>query len=375
MENSIENNRPSDFEILVKFVTKEFILLQKILKNHWVALLITGLISGLSLGSFIYFSKGKYTSVTRFFLNSDPLSTGNNFNSISAVTNLLGIGDALNTVSERSRQTFYSENIMRRVLFNEVVINGQKDLLVNHYIHFAQLRKDWKKSNEENIQNITNYQLKPEDVQPQNWKASLQMRLVLNKILDIKNLFFGVGLDPKSGIFTISVQHENQDFALLFNEILNQEFINFNNSIILGLGKKNENFVKFKVDSLEKNIRILNLQLSRFQDENKFLLLEQDKQKIRDINKQIEQNYYLYAEAKKNQEILELLNNNLKPAVTYISKPSYPLNFYKRSVLKYGIFGMFLGFFLSYAFFRLKLLKEKWAIWMATNFPMENNHH
>ena len=62
----------------------------------------------------------------------------------------------------------------------------------------------------------------------------------------------------------------------------------FLNSIILGLGKKNEDFVKFKVDSLEKNIRILNRQLSRFQDGNKFLLLEQDKQKIKDINNQEE---------------------------------------------------------------------------------------
>ncbi len=129
------------------------------------------------------------------------------------------------------------------------------------------------------------------------------------------------------------------------------------------------------MDSLDKNIRTLNRQLSRFQDENKLLILEQDKQKIRDINKQIEQNYYLYAEAKKNQEILELLNNNLKPAVTYISKPSYPLNYYKRSVLKYGIFGLVIGLFVAYAFFRLKLFKEKFAIWMSTNFPKENIHH
>ncbi|MFM1914091.1 MAG: hypothetical protein RIR51_1944, partial [Bacteroidota bacterium] len=237
----------SDFQILLKFVLKEWMIFLKIFKKKYLLFFVGSLIFSGGIGSYIYFTPGKFISNTRFFLNSDPLSTGNNFNSISAVTNLLGIGDALNTVSERSRQTFFSESLIKNVLFNEVVIGGKKDLIINHFIELENLREEWESSSIEMISRVSDFKIKPENKNYQNRDASLQIRLVLNEILNPKKLFYGVSLDPKSGIITIQVRHENEEFCLNFNEILNQEFINFNYSIIQNLGQKNELFVRNKV--------------------------------------------------------------------------------------------------------------------------------
>lgn len=365
----------SDFEILLKYIYREFLIFKKVLKSHYKFILFFGIINSIGMGYYIFQTKGTYNSTTRFFLNSDPLSTGNNFNSISAVTNLLGIGDALNTVSERSRQTFFSESILKKVLFNEVIINQKKDLLINHLIYLEDLRHEWDESSTITLPNLSKYYLKLGDIDPRNPYAALQVRLVLNYILDPKHLFYGVGIDIKSGVITVAVNHFNQEFSLLFNEILNREFIDFNNQIILGLGKKNQNFMKFKVDSLQSRIQFLSKQLANVQDQNKFLFFESDKQQVKELTTQIEQNSFLYVEAKKNYEVLELLNNNLKPAVTYISKPFYPLNYSKRSIFKYGFFGLIFGLVISYLFFRLKLLfGGPFLQWQKLNFPGENTH-
>lgn len=254
MDNNMRENVNSDF---IKTQGDEASLKDLILsmrdwvRYFWVKkiIIIIAGIAGAGLG-FLYALNKKpvYTATTSFVLE-----TGGKGSGLSAYAGLassfgIDLGGAGSGLFEGDNilELYKSRNMISKALLSEGVFGNKKQLLIDRYIDFNKLRKNWEEKPE--LKNITFsssniYQ----DPRQQRLHDSIISRIV--NIID-KNLLQVNKIDKKMNIINVRVICKDELFAKYFNEKLVENVNRFYLDTKTKKNLENVSILQTKTDSV-----------------------------------------------------------------------------------------------------------------------------
>lgn len=286
------------------------------LKRYFFYFIFLIVISG--IGGYLYteYTKEKYQAVLSFIVENQSNSSIN-FPSFggSMIPLMQGVlGEFSSTISDQSNviEILKSKNIIKKSLNSEGIINGEKDILFNHYITINNLVDS---------DNLINYD-------------SIFIDSLLYVVYhSIKDHELEISLESNDAkILNIIYNSENQEFAILFTKSLVREMTDFYTDIQIF---RAEQFLSQMQDSLRVSKQRLN-------NSRKNLLAMKDKNiytnryspKLKEFEAQsktleYEEEYKAYLGAVKEAQ-MKLIEN--KPLIRIIDNPDeFKLENTKRS--------------------------------------------
>ena len=118
--------------------------------------------------------------------------------------------------------------------------------------------------------------------------------------------------------------------------------------------------VKQKLDSIKYELDQVRYRYASLSDQSLGLLLQVDKVNLKSLAIKEQMLNVMYAEAQKNYESFQFMNQAAAPSLTLIEEPFSPLNPEKKSKLKFTIFFSLLLCFFLFLFFRLMFVIKRY---------------
>ena len=232
-----------------------------------------------------------------------------------------------------------SRSMVDQTLLSEVVIDGNRELLVNRYIEYNHLREKWAdKPNLKEIQFTDTVGVyKQDSLMAQFYKTILKYHLTVGK------------LDKKYNIYTVEMETPDEVFSKIFVETLIKNATEF--------------YVKTKVQKAEENLAVLTRQVDSVRKEldnairgmaaatdanpNPNRALQRLRVGSQQRTVDVEANTAILTELVKNQEIAKITLRNEKPIIQVLDRPILPLADDSLGKAKAFLIGGVLGSFLA----------------------------
>lgn len=186
--------------------------------SKWYIILIAGLIGGVLGLAYAFTKKPVYTATTSFVLETG--GKGNALGAYAGIASSFGIdlggGGGGLFEGENILELYKSRNMITSALLTEADFGGRRQLLVDRYIDFNDLKKNWEQKPE--LQNISFH--------ADNLYANPAQQRVHDSIMgQIVKRISGEELrvekkDKKLNIIYVAVQSGDELFAKAFNETL-----------------------------------------------------------------------------------------------------------------------------------------------------------
>lgn len=340
----MEENKITDKQQGNDITLKELILkLGKIynyLLSKWPIVMCFGLLGGVLGFAYAHFKKPLYTASTTFVLEEGDRAGGiGQYAGLATMVGLdLGGGTAGGIFQGNNILELYrSRTMIEKTLLTEVDYRGKKQLLVDRYINFNELRKDWDK--------------KPELAGIQFNKPMPFTRLqdsVLGVIVnDIdKNYLRVVKPDKLLSIIKAEVRANDEFFAKAFN---NEIVKNVNDFYIQTKTKKsiiNVAILQQKADSISNVMDGAIYSGAAAMDATPNLNPTRQMQRTVPMQRSqfsAETNKAVLGELIKNLELSKIALRKETPLIQVIDEPVFPLVKEKTGRLKGIVVGGFLG--------------------------------
>jgi hypothetical protein len=238
-QNSIEYHNSQE-----KITLKEFFIKigewGRYLLRKWLILLILLVIGG-GLG-FLYavLKKPTYVASSTFVLYESPNSGAGSLGQYAGLAALVGInlgqGEGGIFQGDNIIELYKSRSMIEKTLLSEVEIAKKKQLLIDYYLDFNKLRKDW--STNPALASL-HFRLKKGET-----FSRLQDSIMGLVVRDINKHYLYVGKPDKLlSIIKVEVKASDEAFALLFNDQIVENVNDF--------------YVQSKTKKLQENIAIL----------------------------------------------------------------------------------------------------------------------
>lgn len=341
----------------LKDIIQEFVLWKTIIKNKIVLFSLSSVI-GITIGvAYAYFTPPTYNAELTFMMKTEgnPLTS-----SISSITSILGIGSGVTNGNplEKVLDLISSNKIIGKSLLREVVINGKKDLLINHFIEIENLKQKWSKDTTLNKVKFEN-NIKYESLSRSQNMAIKEISEKISGNSITKNHIIDQNFEKKSGIVTISGVHKNEEIVVELINSIYQELINYYIEQTISSAERNVQILSLKVDSIRNELYSNQRQSAEQEDKSLGLLLQKDKVERKNLNIKEQVLIIMYGEALKNLETLRFLEASTTPAFTIIDQPTYPIKPQKTSKIKFAFLGMLIPTLVIFLKLRLQLLNNK----------------
>ena len=249
--NQIENNKIKDDEFSFKevfFVTKEWV---SYLISKWKLIFIISLLGGLINLSIYYNDKPIYKATLTFAMEEDRGSGGG-----GGLSGALGIASSLGIdlggsgggafAATNLAELMKSRLLVEKVLLMPIQIDGKTISLIEYYINFNDLRKNWDKNPIlKNIQFLSTDDRSKYTREKDSILQQIHKRLTNNESLSIMQK------DKKVSILSIDVKSENEYFAKIFCESIAKETSNFYIETKSKKARINMNVLQKQVDSVK----------------------------------------------------------------------------------------------------------------------------
>jgi hypothetical protein len=333
----------------------EITLKQLILKiGEWInflyakrrAIILSGIIGTVLGVTYSMISNKKYESVLTFALEEK----GSGMSAYAGIASQFGIdlgkgGESGAFIGENIIELFKSRLIIENTLLQESEFNGEKQLLLNRYISYNKLDKNW--SEVESTQNLT-YHI------GQNRKTFTRAQdSVLSNIYEkIRKHHLSVEkVDKKLNIITVLVSSEDEQFAKVFTELLVENVYKFYLETKTKKTRANVEILEYRVDSVKKALNDEMYQAAMNQDEN--INPNRSMVRVPYIKRQLNVQMLttLYGELIKNLELSKLALMREEPLIQIIDRPIYPLKYSKPGKIKTGLVTGFVFGFITVLFF------------------------
>ncbi|WP_316802144.1 lipopolysaccharide biosynthesis protein [Pedobacter nototheniae] len=236
--------------------SEEITLREVILKIHewwgyllskWLIILIFGLLGGALGFYYAYSKKAFYTATTTFVLEDEK--GGGGFGNLAGLASMAGVdlGGAGGGIFQGDNilQLYKSRTMLEKTLLTPIDINGEKQLLVEKYIDFNELRKKWVKKTELlNLRfSVDSLEGRSSFLVPNRLRDSILGVIVM----DInKNYLLVAKPDKKLSTIQVNVKAPDEFFAKAFNDEL--------------VKNVNDFYIQTKTKKSQDNVRILQLQ-------------------------------------------------------------------------------------------------------------------
>ena len=210
IDDSIKND-----DLRLKDVILKLISIKKLLWQKKLLIIGVSIIFGLLGIAYAYFKKDTYEAHLTFVIDESQESAG--LGVISGMASQFGFnlgGNSSGTFSQTNIQEIItSRRVVEEALLKSGIVDGKKDLLINHHIEFNKYRNDWKGTNIENLYFTSNRN-----------DFSLQHDSIIGlAFFNLTNDNISTSFQDESNIIKISCISKNEDFAKLMIESLAQK--------------------------------------------------------------------------------------------------------------------------------------------------------
>lgn len=358
-ESSIQN--ASD-EMTLKDLILKIREYYKYLTSKRLLIISIGIVGAICGFAYAYLKKPVYTATTTFVLEAGESSGGlGQYANIASMVGLdLGVNGGGMFEGDNIIELYRSRKMIEKTLLTAVDIEGKKDLLINRFIDFNNLREDWKERPA--LQDIKfDLNLGEEIKADERPKFNRLQDSILGAIVEDINLNYLVVSKPdkKLSIFNAEVKSKDELFAKAFNDQIVKTVSNFYIQTKTKKFVDNIEILQQKTDSVRA---VMNGDINRaaaITDATPNLNPTRSLQRTAPIQRSqfsSETNKAILAELVKNLEVSKISLRKETPLIQVIDTPIFPLEKEKSGKLKSLIIGGFL-----FSFFAVL-----WLVWKKT---------
>jgi Chain length determinant protein len=360
---SQQNVNAQDDEISLKELIHKIREWWRYLLSKWMIILFFGLLGGALGFAYAYYKKPIYTATTTFVLEDEK--GGGGLGNLAGLASMAGVdlggGGGGIFQGDNILGLYKSRSMLEQTLMSNVDIDGKRQLLVDYYIQFNQLRKDWAENPD-----LTKLKFKS-DTLPDGGIVIKPNRLrdsVLSVIVDDinKNYLTVAKPDKKLSTIQVDVKAKNEVFAKSFNDALVK---NVNEFYIRTKTKKtleNVLILQYKTDSVRKVMNGAIYSAVAVADATPNLNPTRQVQRVVPAQRaqfSAESSKAIYTEMVKNLEMTKMSLLKETPLLEVIDQPIYPLKIEKFGKLKGIVIGGLLFGFLTALFLVFKYVVNK----------------
>lgn len=312
------------------------------LKAKKLTILVFAIIGALAGVGFSMFKKINYDAVCTFVLEESGKSGG--LGQYAGLASLAGID--LGGMGGGSNGMFKGDNIfelyksrlmLEKTLLSEVSFNGKKQLLIERYIAFNKLRKQWQ--DKDNIDHIVF------TGDPNNFSRTQDSIITTIVGFFVKKALTVEKLDKKSAIIKVEVLSKDELFAKEFTNKLVETVNDFYSQTKTKKSDQNIKVLQHQADSVRKvlnsSIGGVASAIDAAPNANPALLVLKVPSQRRQVD--VQASSAIYAEIVKNLELSKLTLRQETPLIQVIDKPVLPLMNDRLGKLKGGLAGLILG--------------------------------
>jgi uncharacterized protein involved in exopolysaccharide biosynthesis len=313
-----------------------------ILRGNIFLIALIGLLGGF-LGFYMAFnSKPEYKAESKFVLKeSGPSGLAGSLGSLGS---LLG-GSSVSSI-DRTVAVIGTEKIIGHVLLKNWIINNQKDLVINHFIRLSKMPDKWK---EDSI--LVKAKFKVTDTIPEffNFPQRKAYKVIMAALVREDGIV-GKSFDKKTGIVSLQVTFNDEDFAIEVNELIYEQLKNFVRDQASETASLNTGVLTKKVDSIQGELNAVRRQLARKTDQSLGLLLNEDKVDLKSLAVKEQILLTMYGEAQKNLETVLFMGQSASNAtnITLLDRPFSPIKPTQKSKVLFALAGFFLASFFTF---------------------------
>lgn len=321
------------------------------LKQKIVWLFLAGLIGGVIGVFYAWIQKPTYTAEITFTAENEGSGDMNGYASIAAQFGVsLGLGSGGSAFEgDNLMHLITSRKIIINTLFTSVVINNEKDLLINYYIKSRSSRKFNQKAVKDSNIVFTNFPSKPD-------RRRDSLLILISK--DLSESLVIDKIDKRADIISVKIKDEDELFAKAFVEELMNNVIEYYTDYKIKKIRQNVSILQRQTDSIRSliNGNIVDIAVSSDLNVNPTRQIVRAGIQRKQVDGQV--NSVLYTELVKNLELSKLTLRKETPLVQIIDTPLLPLQKKKLGRLMGAlIFGMAAAFLTSVFF----LIKRKFS--------------
>lgn len=348
MENNPLSRKDEDFN--VKGIINKLKDVFDFIKLKFLTLITVAIFGGL-IGLYLaYQSKPIYPAITKFILKETDGSS-KLMSSLGSLGSLFGGASGPASPMDRTLAVLGSERVVGAALFHQIVVDGKRDLAINHLIKIYDLHKKWEKDSMLNGIIFLKPNIQFDNLDFAHRKAYKQ---ILNILIGKKSKVIIRSFDKKSGVFEQTVNISNEEFSINFSKSIYKELESFlyNQSVLSS--SKNVTILTNKIDSIKAELNSIQNSFARTTDRTLGLLMQEDKVDQKKLLMKEQMLTIMYGEAQKNLETFKFMNESINPVLELLETPFSPIKPIEKSkVISFAIWFIFFGT-LSFAFLYLK---------------------
>jgi uncharacterized protein involved in exopolysaccharide biosynthesis len=345
----VDKTGSSEKQLTIKELFVKIGTIMIYIRTKWLYLILGGMLGALIGLSISLFKKPLYTAESTFVLEEGS-KFGGMLSQYSSLASLAGVD--INSASglfegENILELYKSRSMIEKTLLSPIVINNKKQLLIDRYIDFHNLRKKWLKDNINNI----NFNGDPGKFNRQQDSIITDLVNTFNKKYLTVNK-----LDKKLSIIVVKFSCTDELFARDFTNKLVETVNEFYVQTKAKKSTQNVQLLQRQADSvkaiLNSSIGDVASAMDAAPNANPQLL----KLRVPSQRKQIDvqASSAVYAEIVKNLEVAKITMRQDVPLIQIIDKPVIPLENDHIKPLKGLIIGFLLGIFVITSVFFIR---------------------
>ncbi len=339
MENQTQNI--GNQEITLRGAIQFIVRYSKIVRQRWyIVVLLCGLFSAYFLYQ-AFNAQWKYQANLTFMLNDGDKGGMGGIGSLLGQFGLGGGGGEgnLDKIVELSR----TSRILKTALFSKATIDGREDFFANHVIRATGLHDEWKKD----TTGLPNFLFTRGDFEQFNRLENHAANDILGLMNAKKDPLFSCGYAKLSTIFSMSFNSGNEELSI---QLVRKIFENLSEFYVMKTTERERqthDVLRAQKDSVYAVMRGKEVGAARFQDFNRGLVLQSEKVKGDQMQKDAQIATLAYGEMLKQYAIADFALKNNTPFIQPIDMPTAPLDRKKDSKRKALMLGLGLGLVLS----------------------------
>ena len=321
-----------------------------------MALLMLGSVGSMA---WAWMAKPIYTARASFIFKEDAnagLMAG-----LSGLGALLGGGTTASSYSSLDRivELSGSDFIVGRSLLENVSVDGQRDLLINHYIKAHNLRQTRKWQNDSLLVKAElDTNARYESLDQRQRQAVNYVGKLIRGTKALPDGILTVAFDKKSAMVHLVVEDTHEELAVRLNQPLYQHLVRFYTAQATSVLESRVRTLQLKADSISNQLSQTQSASARTTDQAYGLIRQSDKVSQKQLVVRENMLIMMYGEVIKNLEQLQFLLHSNTPSFTLIDQPYLPIKPTLKKPWAYGLTGlafgavtMFIGLAVSFVVF------------------------
>ncbi|WP_449437235.1 Wzz/FepE/Etk N-terminal domain-containing protein [Pedobacter steynii] len=319
--------------------------------QKWKLIFIIGIIGAVMGLAYSIYKKPTYTATLTFVLE-DGEGMGGALGQYAGLASMVGI----DLGGASGGGIFKGDNIMELYKSRSIIVKAlmskldDKDLLIDRYITFNNLKSKW--ADKPELKSI-NFHV------PANQFTVQHDSILTTAVKNInKNMLKVSKPDKKLNIIKVEVEAKDEVFAKKFTETLVKEVNEFYTETKTKKSTENLRILQKQTDSVKSELKMAISGVANFNDAIPNANPSRQILKVPSQNRQIDvkANTAILEELVKNLEISKVSSRNNRPLIQVIDSPILPLQDDKVSLAKGGLIGLVLSVLLCIFFLSLRKL-------------------